>query len=129
MGTIEILAAQENRALGRLTDAARFGPPLTGDLVASKVIDKPDDTRPQLTPSQTNSLFKERSWDFGTVPRGEKVTHSFIVTNTLKDPIHIDRVRTGAAFVTHRMEVEWEYGPLEHTWLTPGQSAKLSVKV
>ena len=40
LGKIEILAAQEHRALGRLTDGSRFGPLQKGDLVAGKVSDK-----------------------------------------------------------------------------------------
>ncbi len=40
-----------------------------------------------------DSLFSERSFDFGPVPRGAKVKHDFVLTNRLAEPITILNLR------------------------------------
>ncbi len=40
-----------------------------------------------------DSLFAERSFDFGPVPRGAKVKHDFLLTNRLAEPITILNLR------------------------------------
>jgi beta-lactamase regulating signal transducer with metallopeptidase domain len=242
LGKIEILAAQENRALGRLTDAAQFGPLQEGDLVAGKVSDKADGagtadpqnsatdnwpdwagkmrkfevrdkpwsevfewlseqtglpvmmsndnkpsgkftyispknkafTIPQIIdilneslekqnyllfrrgenlyvvstvianplgvggresdPPWANSLFQEKSWNFGTVQRGEKVTHRFQVINPLKEPVHISGARTSASFVKASTIVIIEGGAQARmteaeAWISPHQSATIEVSM
>src|SRR5271165_2994263 len=40
-----------------------------------------------------DSLFLERAFDFGPVPRGAKVKHDFVLTNRLAEPITILNLR------------------------------------
>ena len=40
-----------------------------------------------------DSLFSERAFDFGPVPRGAKVKHDFVLTNRLAEPITILNLR------------------------------------
>ena len=40
-----------------------------------------------------DSLFSERAFDFGPVPRGAKVKHEFVLTNRLAEPITILNLR------------------------------------
>jgi hypothetical protein len=47
-----------------------------------------------LAQSWVDSLFPERTYDFGTVARGSKVRHSFRLVNRTNDEIHIATWRT-----------------------------------
>jgi hypothetical protein len=52
-----------------------------------------------LTAQWANDLFGERSWDFGTVRRGENPIHSFRLTNDFPQPVRIKDVRVSAGFI------------------------------
>jgi hypothetical protein len=134
MGKIEILEAQENSALGRKTLAPPTNPLEEGDLVISKVIGKAGDTAaaPKPTLSWANSLFDEKSWEFGPVRRGEQLGHVFQLINTLDKPIHVAAVRSSAAYLTPRLVVAVDGGAqalATEAWLGPHQSASVEVSV
>jgi beta-lactamase regulating signal transducer with metallopeptidase domain len=134
MGKIEILEAQENSALGRKTLAPPTNPLEEGDLVVNKMIGKAGDTAaaPKPTSSWANSLFENKSWEFGPVRRGEKLGHTFQLTNRLDKPIHIASVRSSAGYLTPRLVVKVEGGAqarVTETWLGPYQSAAVDVSV
>jgi len=135
LGKIEILAAQENRALGRLFDA-RFGPVEKGDLVASKVMDRLGGMVVGLEPNSdwADRLFEEKSWNFGTVRRGEELGHKFQLINKLEKPIHIAAVRSSAAYLTPHLVVVLEesggaQAAVKEAWLGPHQSANIEVSI
>ncbi len=44
--------------------------------------------------------FKEETWDFGTIPQGTPVKHSFSFTNTGKAPIVIQNVQASCGCTT-----------------------------
>lgn len=47
-----------------------------------------------------DSLFTEQAHDFGPVPRGAKVRHSFVMTNKLQEPVTILNVRASCGCTT-----------------------------
>lgn len=47
-----------------------------------------------------DSLFTEKAHDFGTVPRGGKVRHQFVMVNRLKEPVTIVNVRASCGCTT-----------------------------
>lgn len=47
-------------------------------------------------------LFSERAHDFGAVPRGAKVRHTFVLTNRLSEPLTILDVRASCGCTTGR---------------------------
>lgn len=51
----------------------------------------------------TDKLFNERSFDFGAVPRSAKVEHEFVITNPLKEDIHIVGVRASCGCTQPRV--------------------------
>src|SRR5207302_9944375 len=51
-----------------------------------------------------DQLFQEVSKDFGSVPRGPTLTHSFLVKNTTADTIHIATLRVSCGCVTATSE-------------------------
>ncbi|MFQ3650875.1 MAG: DUF1573 domain-containing protein [Gemmataceae bacterium] len=61
---------------------------------------------PTLAPAQTQwaeKMFtKGRTHDFGTVPRGAQLTHSFEITNPYAVEMHITEVKSGCGCVTAR---------------------------
>ena len=75
---------------------------------------------PARADTWADKLFKELSFDFGAVPRGQQVTHSFPVVNNTQNTVHIASVRTpmGPATV-------WA---LKHT-LAPGEETSIVVGV
>ena len=50
--------------------------------------------------SWADALFEELSRDFGSVPRGPTLTHSFRLTNNTDQPLHIAGVRVSCGCVT-----------------------------
>jgi Protein of unknown function (DUF1573) len=70
--------------------------------------------------SWASDLFEERGWDFGTVRRGERLTHSFRLTNNLDQIVQIRDVRVSAAFLTARASGKQ---------LAPGASATINVQM
>jgi hypothetical protein len=70
--------------------------------------------------SWANELFEERAWDFGTVRRGERLTHSFRLTNELNQMVEIKDVRVSAGFIIARANGKQ---------LAPGASATINVQM
>src|SRR5439155_10865565 len=107
-----------------------------GDLVVNKMIGKAGDTAaaPKPTSSWANSLFEEKSWEFGPVRRGEKLGHKFRLINRLDKPIHISSVRSSAAFAKPIVVVELaEMGGAQsaktEAWIAPHQSIAIEVEM
>ncbi len=73
-----------------------------------------------LAASWASDLFEERSWDFGTVRRGERLTHSFRLTNDLNQIVQIKDVRVSAGFITAGVSTKQ---------LAPGTSATINVEM
>lgn len=67
-----------------------------------------------------DSLFEEMSKDFGPVPRGPTLSHSFTVTNKTVSPIHISGVRVSCGCVSA--------SALRHD-LAPGQSTVIAAQM
>lgn len=72
----------------------------------------------QTTPSAELLQFKEAHFDFGKIPQGKPVYHSFVVTNTGTEPLKIDNVQTSCGCTTP----EWSKEPI-----APGASATIKV--
>lgn len=62
--------------------------------------------------SWAESLFEEKGFDFGAVPRGQVLTHPFRVANRTDKTVHIGSVRVSCGCVTARAL---------HNTLAPGQ--------
>lgn len=60
---------------------------------------------PALERNWAESLFDERSHDFGPVPRGAKVRHPFILTNRTNVPIQILNLRVSCGCTSGRANV------------------------
>jgi hypothetical protein len=138
LGKIEIMEAQAHRAVGRLAEAARSGSLERGDLVAGKVTGMvPGNTGGKaageaLTATWANPLSKEKSWDFGTLQRGEKAAHSFQIMNPLKQPIHISGVRTSASSFKAFPIILVEGGARAReteAWISPYQSVEIEIEL
>src|SRR5262245_32452782 len=54
--------------------------------------------------SWADGLFPESSKDFGAVPRGPLLIHSFRVVNKTGQPIHVNRLRVSCGCVVAHME-------------------------
>jgi beta-lactamase regulating signal transducer with metallopeptidase domain len=135
LGKIEIVEVQAHRAVGRLVDVAPSEVLEKGALVAGKLTDNAGGKAAgeALTATWANPLIEEKSWDFGTVRRGEQVMHRFRLTNTLKEPIHISSVRTEASFVkAFTIGFLDEMGAtqrLQTPWIAPHQSVGIDVDI
>ncbi len=86
------------------------------------------------TPAWANRLFEERSWNFGTVRRGEGVMHLFQLINTLDQPVHVASVRTSASFVkAFPMVTLAQMGGAQsrqtQAWIGPYQSVAIEVEM
>ena len=133
LGKLEIIQAQENRAVGRTIGGVR-GLIETDDLVAGRVIGTSGGSSAgtELDSAWAENFFEQKSWDFGSLRRRQVVGHDFWVSNKLDKPIHIAAVRTSAAFVTPRLVVTRDSGAeasVDDAWISPHQSAKVSVQV
>ncbi len=73
-----------------------------------------------ISASWASDLFEDKSWDFGTVRRGERLTHSFRLTNDLNRMVQIKDVRVSAGFITARANGKQ---------LAPGASATINVQI
>src|SRR5712692_4065264 len=69
-----------------------------------------------VSPVWAESMFEERSKDFGIVPRGPVLVHAFRLTNNTSSPVHISGVRVSCGCVSA--------GALD-TSLAPGQSTAI----
>jgi hypothetical protein len=74
----------------------------------------------RFTRSGAADLFEEKSWDFGSVRKGERVRHEFRLTNTLDQPIHISAVRVSAAFLS---------AGARDAWIKPNDSVTIPVEM
>jgi beta-lactamase regulating signal transducer with metallopeptidase domain len=79
--------------------------------------DTPAVPRPE---SWAEELFDDLFKDFGTVPHGQEVSHTFRLTNRTKDHVHIAGVRVSNASVT---------ATPYHTDLDPGQQGGVMVRM
>ena len=70
--------------------------------------------------SWADALFEELSRDFGSVPRGQVLTHPFRLVNTTKQPIHIAGVRVSCSACTSARALQ--------TTLAPGQETAVLVQ-
>jgi len=66
--------------------------------------------------AKADGMFDELSRDFGSVPRGQLLTHPFRIVNNTKQPIHIANVRVSCGCVSARAL---------QTYLQPGQETAI----
>ena len=60
-----------------------------------------------VAPKDSASLkFNEETWDFGEIPQGTPVTHSFEFTNTGKEPLVISMVDKSCGCTTPKWTTE-----------------------
>lgn len=62
--------------------------------------------------------ISQKSWDFGFIPRGAKVTHNFLLKNVGNDTLRITNVRKSCGCTA---------APLRKTVLSPGDTTQLEV--
>ena len=67
---------------------------------------------------KTDLQFRETEFDFGKIPQGKPVYHSFELVNTSNKPIKLDNVQASCGCTTP----EWSKDEIQ-----PGQSAKIKV--
>ena len=67
-----------------------------------------------------DSLFSERAFDFGPVPRGAKVKHDFVLTNRLAEPITILNLRPSCGCTS---------GKASTSTVNPGASAVIEARM
>jgi len=72
---------------------------------------------PASADSWAQSMFEELSKDFGTVPRGPMLAHSFHITNKTQQPVHISGVRVSCGCVS---------ASAAQDQLAPGQSTAIN---
>jgi hypothetical protein len=70
--------------------------------------------------SWADGLFSESGHDFGPVPRGGKVRHTFVLTNQLAEPITIVNVRASCGCTT---------GKVNASLVPPGQQATVEAEM
>ncbi|MBM3993784.1 MAG: DUF1573 domain-containing protein [Planctomycetes bacterium] len=67
------------------------------------------------------SLFDELTRDFGSVPRGQIVSHPFRIVNNTKETVHISGVRASCGRCSHAQSLQ--------TWLKPGEETAVIAKM
>jgi hypothetical protein len=70
--------------------------------------------------SWADGMFEELVKDFGTVPRGPTLTHTFRFTNTTAQPIHISGIRVSCGCVSA--------APLQHD-IAPGKTGAIQAQM
>jgi Protein of unknown function (DUF1573) len=75
---------------------------------------------PAYADNWAEGLFEQRSKDFGTVPRGPVLTHSFRITNRTGVAVQADSLRVSCGCVVARME---------QPSLAPGQCAEVTAEM
>jgi len=70
-------------------------------------------------PDAGDFKFKEETWDFGTIPQGKPVKHSFAFSNEGKQPIVISNVQASCGCTTPT----WPKEPI-----LPGKSETIEVQ-
>src|SRR5947209_4548842 len=68
----------------------------------------------------SDTLFTERSHDFGPVPRGGIVRHPFVLTNRLTVPIHVLNLRVSCGCTS---------GTASVSMVPPGQSSIIEAQM
>lgn len=69
---------------------------------------------------QFDSLFDLKSWDFGSARRGERLRHTFQLTNNLDHAIHLSALRVSGAFLL----VSGRSG-----WIAPKETIPITVEM
>ncbi len=67
-----------------------------------------------------DGLFSEASKDFGSVPHGQNLTHSFRITNNTKNPVNISNIRVSCGCVS---------ATANKGYLNPGEDTTLVAKM
>jgi len=75
---------------------------------------------PAAAAGWADGLFDELSKDFGSVPHGQLLTHSFKITNNTKTPVNISSIRVSCGCVTAQAN---------QGFLNPGQETTLTAKM
>jgi hypothetical protein len=75
--------------------------------------------------NKAEGYFDELTYDFGSVPRGQVVTHPFRIVNNTKQPIHISSVRVSCRRCSDATLV----GGAFQMWLQPGQETAILAKM
>src|SRR5271165_3228349 len=73
-----------------------------------------------LTAGWSDSLFPERAFDFGPVPRGAKVKHDFVLVNRLAEPVTILNLRPSCGCTS---------GKASTSTVNPGSSATIEAQM
>lgn len=98
--------------------------PLSFAVLAQKDIAKNKDSKIQAAPHDTSSAklealsLKETSFDFGKIPQGKPVTHTFQFTNTGSTAFSLDNVQASCGCTTP----EWNKDVIQ-----PGSTAIIKV--
>lgn len=71
--------------------------------------------------SKAEAMFDELTRDFGSVPRGQEVTHPFRIVNNTKQPVRILNVRVSCGRCSHAQALQ--------TYLQPGQETAIIAKM
>src|ERR1700722_18879431 len=74
---------------------------------------------------KAEGMFDELTFDFGSVPRGQIVTHPFRIVNNTKQPVHIRNVRVSCS----RCSDAQLAGGVSQIWLQPGQETAIIAKM
>lgn len=89
-----------------------------GLVVSQETEVKNDSTASQQVVKAGRLEIGQKSWDFGFIPRGAKVTHNFLLKNVGTDTLKITNVRKSCGCTA---------APLRKTVLTPGDTTLLEV--
>lgn len=65
-------------------------------------------TQAQTAPAPETLQFKETQYDFGKIPQGKPVYHTFYLTNTGAEPLKIENIQTSCGCTTP----EWSREPI-----------------
>ncbi|MBI1831458.1 MAG: DUF1573 domain-containing protein, partial [Planctomycetes bacterium] len=71
--------------------------------------------------NKAEALFDELTRDFGSVPRGQVVSHPFRIVNNTKQTVHIANVRVSCGRFSHAQALQ--------TWLKPGEETAIIAKM
>src|SRR5947207_6828561 len=76
---------------------------------------------PALAGSWADGMFEEFSKDFGSVPRGQVLTHPFVVKNNTGQTVTISGVRVSCGLCTSATALKGQ--------LKPGEETSISVRM
>ncbi len=90
---------------------------LAADTVPKDTTRKTDEAQIKVNPaSKARIEFASDTWDFGSIPRGSIVLHSFVIKSIGKDTLVITNVKTSCGCTT---------APLSDSSIAPGEQANL----